>query len=86
MGHAVEGSEPGVLANAVVNHRALLAISQFENPLGHVFVAVIDGFPSAQGLGARRFFRGADRADQFRPQRLGPLAGQGADTAGCRME
>ncbi|MOA64009.1 hypothetical protein D3C78_1899270 [compost metagenome] len=76
MGNAIERGQPGVLADTVVDHRALLAIGQFKNPLGDIFMAIVDGFPGAQCLGPGRFFRGADGADQFRPQCLGPLAGQ----------
>ncbi|MNQ74424.1 hypothetical protein D3C85_891790 [compost metagenome] len=85
-GDAVEGDFPGVLADAVIHHRALVPVGQLQHALDHVLVAVVDGRPGALRHGPRGFLGRADGADQLYPQRLGPLAGQGADATGGGME
>src|SRR5690606_41882062 len=50
---AVERGQPGVGAHAVVDHRALLAVGQFQHPLRHVLAAVVDGRGAADRKSTR---------------------------------
>jgi hypothetical protein len=84
--HGIQRGFPGVLAHAVIHHRHFLAAGQCQHALGHVLVAVVDGFPCAVLARQLGFFGAGHGTDQLHAQGAGPLACKQANAAGRSVE
>ena len=83
---AIERAGEGVLADALVNHRAALAVGHVHDQRHEILARINRDMIGAVGFGEFGFLVGRDRADHGCAQMFGPLAQDQPHAAGRRVD